>query len=423
MPFGRFILIRRLLCACVGMLALVLLSVGLFQADSVWAQVEGFFVTEATKPAYRKLPEVENQLYGHSYPNQAISQRISRIERTLFGASQRGPSEMRMQRIEKQIGEKNSQAALMEQEPILVYLEEKMFQRTFREKPLPERIRQLETQVFGHSFDAYPVAVRVKKLTYAMPIMAKEVRLTKGDMVIASTERVSQRGPHRTGPPRVDMIQLDATGSNIRMLPNGKPLNSGDYLQTIYRDSNGTLLRWPNLPIKVYIKPNEADADITAQAIRAWKDMFSVEVVSNSAQADVVVAWDKATWDQNTTGLLTKPVVQVDERRNIRTVILISLYPLKNAGDNNKLHIVMHQMGHAFGLWGHSDNPDDVMYPALKMELNDFPSRWAWRSASVGAKVQPVNEVEESQLSQRDINTLLRIYDLPATDLSSYSPY
>jgi hypothetical protein len=423
MPFGHLVIIRRCLHASIVMLVFLLMAVCSQQIDRTWAQSEGFFVTEDTKPAYQRMPDIENQLYGHAYPNQAISQRISRIERTLFGATQRGPSEMRMQRIERQMNEKKSQAALAEQEPILEYLEDKLFQRTFKDKPFPERIRQLEIQVFGHAFDAYPVPVRIKKLTYAMPIVAKEIRLTKGDMVIASTERVSQRGSHRTGPPTVDMVQLDATGSNIRVLPNGKPLSSGDYVQTIYRDSHGALLRWPNLPIKVYVKPSEADADITAKAMQGWRQVFSIEPVQNSAQADVIVAWDRATWDQNTTGLLTKPVVQVDEHRNIRTVILISMYPLKESSPANQLHVLMHQMGHAFGLWGHSDDPGDVMYPALKLELNDFPSRWAWRSASVGAKVQPVHEVEEAKPSQRDVNTLLRVYDLPATDLSSYSPY
>jgi predicted Zn-dependent protease len=219
------------------------------------------------------------------------------------------------------------------------------------------------------------------------------------------------------------MIQLDATGSTIRVLPNGKPLSAGDYAQSIYRDNAGSMLRWQTLPIKVYIKPTEANDAISTQAIQAWQTVFSVNTVPSSVQADVIVAWDRATWDQNTTGLLTKPVVQVDDHHNIRTVILISMYPLKNSAAANQLHVLTHQMGHAFGLWGHSEDPGDIMYPALKPELNDFPSRWAWRSSSIAAKVQPVDWVEDARPSQRDVNTLLKIYDLPATDLSSYSPY
>jgi predicted Zn-dependent protease len=99
------------------------------------------------------------------------------------------------------------------------------------------------------------------------------------------------------------------------------------------------------------------------------------------------------------------------------------MYPLKSAAPANQLHVLEHQMGHAFGLWGHSDDPGDIMYPALKAEMHDFPSRWAWRSAAVDDKVQPSDWLDDSQPSQRDVNTLLKVYGLPATDLSSFSPY
>jgi predicted Zn-dependent protease len=393
-----------------------------FLVPSALAQSEGFFITSSNVAAYQHLPEIENQLYGHAYSNQAVSQRISRVERTLFGASQRGPSELRMSRIEHQMNEKKSQAAVAEQEPILEYLEDKLFQRTFKGMPLPDRIRQLEAQVFGKSFDTYPVSVRIKKLTYAMPLVAKEIRLSSGDTIIASTAQTSKH-LNRNGPPQVDMVQLDATGSTIRVMPNGKPLSAGDYAQVIYRENGGSLLRWHTLPIKVYVKPTDANDFVSAQALKNWQTAFSIQAVPNSAQADVIVTWDQATWAQNTTGLMTKPVVQVDDHHNIRTVILISMYPVKNAPANNQLHILTHQLGHAFGLWGHSDDPGDIMYPALKPELNDFPARWAWRSMSVAAKAQPVELVDDAQPSQRDMNTLLRIYDQPSTDLSSYSPY
>lgn len=390
--------------------------------QSARAQSEGFLVSNETARTYQKVPEIENQLYGHGYPNQAVSQRINRIERTLFGAPQRGPSEVRMKRIEDHMREQKSRATLAEQEPILTYLEEKLFQRTYPEKPLPDRVRQLETQVFGHSFDSYPPAIRIKKLTYAMPIMAKEIRLTKGDTVIASSGRVSQRTP-RNASPKVDLIQLDASSPNTHVLPGGKPLSTGEYSQAVHRDSSGATLRWRNLPIKIYVKPGDADPAISAQAIRAWQSAFSVQPVSSSLQADVIVAWDKPTWDQNTTGLLTRPVVQVDDHRNIRTVILISMFPLRGAEPRIQLHTLSHQLGHAFGIWGHSDDPDDIMYPALKQEVNDYPAKWGWRSASVMAKVQPSGVVDGYQPSQRDVNTLIKLYDLPVNDLSAYSPY
>jgi len=424
-PRKRFALLSNGLGLCLALgilLGLAGIAAGGFAPS--YSQGFGIFVDE-TSPVYRKLPDVENQLYGHSYPEQSVPQRISRIERTLFGFPQRGPTEVRMKGIEARINEKHSQAVRAEQEPMLVYLEEKLFQRTYPQKPTAERLRQLEIQVFGRSFDNYPVDIRMKKLTYAMPVMAREVRLSKGDSVIASTSRATKRLSRSpgTGGAKVEVVQLDAPGNSVRLQSSGTPISTGNYSPSIYKETTGNVLRWAKLPIKVYLKPGEAESALGGQVLQAWKSSFSVEPVSSSAQADVIVTWDKSTWDLNTMGVVTRPVVHVDEDRSIRTVILISLYPFRDLDTAKQLQVLSHELGHAFGIWGHSDDPGDVMYPALRQEMNDFPTRWAWHTAAVNTRVQPSEESASFHPSQRDINTLLKIYTLPATDITSFSPY
>ncbi|HEY9688261.1 MAG TPA: hypothetical protein V6C52_14920 [Coleofasciculaceae cyanobacterium] len=390
------------------------------------AQQETLVLTNQTAGVFQKIPEIENQLYGHAYPSQPLSKRVSRIERTLFGSPQRGALEQRVPRIESKINEHNSRVSLAEQEPIIEYLEEKLFQRTFQEKQLPERIHQLETQVFGRAYDSYPLSIRIKKLTYAMPIMSKEIRLSKGDMVIASTSRTSQqqRGMTAKGESTREVVELDALGSPARKLPNGEILSRGDYFQAIHRNTNGTMLRWAELPIKVYIKQADAlESSITGQAIRAWQSAFSVTATNSPLQADVIVSWDRSDWEQNAKGLITRPLIHMGDSQSIRTVILINMSPMKGQPSGHQLHAVSHQLGHAFGLWGHSDAPEDIMYPTFRQEMNDYPSRWSWRSATAMSRVQPTGMAEGYKPSQRDINTLLRIYDQPAIDLSTFNPY
>lgn len=394
---------------------------------SSWAQHEGVMLTNDMAVVYQRVPLVEKQLYGHTYANQAISQRISRIERTLFGRRQSGPLEARMRGVEARMSEKEDREAQASQEPMLQYLEEKLFQRTFSERNLEERLRQLEAQVFGKTFDQYPVAVRMKKLTYAMPIMAKEIRVTRQapgegirpDMVVASTARTSQRVPRNSGRP-VDMVQLDARDAGSeRVLPGGTAINTGDYFQSIHRAADGSLLRWANLPIKVYIKLSP-ESVMTGQMLNAWKKGFSVEEVSEPSLADVLLSWDRADWEKNPSGLLTRPVKHRDHRGQVRTVILVTMYPLRGQPPQHQQRVVSHQLGHAFGLWGHSDNPQDVMYPLLHWERQDFPSRWGWRSSRDRRPPLPNAHVERHAPSLRDLNTLLRVYDEAATDLAEF---
>ncbi len=403
-----------------------LMILGVMTFTAVWAQSAG----SPGQPRMAPLPihEVENQLYGHTYMSQPTGERLSRIERTLFGTTQRGSTDARMWAIDARVQQKKAQQTLVAQGPLLDYLESKLFQRTYSELAMSERLRRLEVQVFGHAFENYPLPVRMKKLTYAMPLVAKEIRLTQGapegDVVVASTRRKSRVVPRTSQ--KVELVQLDATSpvSFSSPMDPAENLSVGDYSQYIYRDGRGSALRWEKLPIQIYVKGSPAEVTAASQVVQAWQRSLSLRMVNNSAAADVIITWDRGTWSQNTTGLLTRPVVQLDERGAIRTVILINLFPVVGQPSAVQLRALSHQLGHAIGLWGHSEDPDDVMFPALSQELNDFPGKWAWRSGP--NKTQPVTPVaglDAYAPSQRDINTLIKIYAQPANSLSDYSPY
>jgi hypothetical protein len=195
--------------------------------------------------------------------------------------------------------------------------------------------------------------------------------------------------------------------------------SAGSYIQAIHRNPDGTVLRWKKLPVRVFAKPDAGQTTLVRRAIEAWQAGFPVEAVSDPNRSDIVISWERDDWLNVAEGLVTRPVSRVDAQKKPHTVVLISLYPLRAESEGARLHALTHALGHALGLWGHSPNPADIMAPWLGLEHNDFPERWAWRSVRVPPANGTTGRMDDFQPTQRDIDTLLKIYDLPATDLKT----
>ncbi len=430
----------------------------------------GRFIKRTANEVYGTISKVETRLYGKTYWEEALNKRFKRVEKTLFGSSNKGDLEDRLIAIEENLKiSKRPNAQYDHHKPMLQYLEKKIFQRNFPDWPITERIGQLESHVFGKSFYEYPVDVRIKKLTYTIPILAKEIRVSNAGSTLASTQSKASKAPTAIGtnasktkqttteeieikgtsaspPPKPlglkpsgktpkasPIHQLSPTYStpqkNIKT-PSGKAILTGNYLGSTYRTSQGLFLRWMNLPVKVHSKNASVKEElITKEALQLWRRHFPIESVKSAYEADILIEWNRKPASKNP---ITRPILHLDNKKSIRTLILIDMTPYKElpklpAGpplDTLLLHGMLHQLGHAAGLWGHSNNPHDIMYPVNGLESFDILKRWNRRSprqSTLEARGQ--HFLPSPEPSPRDFSTLTRIYSKPGKDLKTYSPY
>jgi len=183
------------------------------------------------------------------------------------------------------------------------------------------------------------------------------------------------------------------------------PTNSGDYFDQITPSPGGYLV-WSQLPIQVYIEPlpttttGVAEAqrwfDAVTQGVQAWQPYLPLTIVNDSETADIQIWRSAPPIQRQPDGTLGR--IRAAETRyefyldssfpgppRLSHRCMISLSPHQAATYTQAT--ARHELGHALGIWGHSLNPEDVMYFS---QVRQPPT-----------------------LSPRDINTLKRIYAQP----------
>jgi predicted Zn-dependent protease len=144
-----------------------------------------------------------------------------------------------------------------------------------------------------------------------------------------------------------------------------------DYFDRLQTTPVGALL-WTRLPISVRIDLGETtDARATAwqqavtQAIADWSALLSLTQTTEET-ADITIRRASLPLRRLKDGKLA-PVRFADTRfefynqdDRLRHRMVITLSPTQ--ADRSLLSGARHELGHALGIWGHSDRPTDVMY-------------------------------------------------------------
>ena len=191
--------------------------------------------------------------------------------------------------------------------------------------------------------------------------------------------------------------------------PSHYVVEAGDYYWDIASNSEGE--EWKQFPIKVFLgsAPQNKWQEGTREAFNIWRDVFPLELVALPQDADIRMGWEISV---SAGGHGGETYEWVDFRRlgNEMTgrriaVIRINLeYPWSK---KEMRAIVLHELGHALGIKGHSKSKGDIMYASMQETSRQIPVPMIpyplfWRTLV-------------DKPSQRDINTLIHLYNSAGT--------
>lgn len=169
--------------------------------------------------------------------------------------------------------------------------------------------------------------------------------------------------------------------------------------------------RWISLPVTVYVGnvPNE-HKDIVIGSINYWKNYFPFEI-SNNPNSDVNIIWVNDL--SGTSNQFQNPYAttrHIFDENGHKCILKVRSRKFCKTELNE---IMLHELGHVVGL-DESTNPNDIMYQIPKAKDSRIGS---WTIMTVGyiPLIIPTGYESgvagKSSLSQRDLNTLHRIYN------------
>ncbi|MBY0403400.1 MAG: tetratricopeptide repeat protein [Cyanobacteria bacterium] len=177
-----------------------------------------------------------------------------------------------------------------------------------------------------------------------------------------------------------------------------KSKNNNNYLA--YAIPNGKIVHWDNtsMPIKVYINDgsnvpgwNPDMRQLFISAMNTWqsatRNKVRFAVTYSKEKADIVVRW-KRNFSHNKIG---ENAFQSSGNTIVRSDVEVATYAGENAPPLSYPELsrtMVHELGHAIGIQGHSPYPQDIMY-------------WMVNDAQSG-------------LTSRDIATMSILYKLEA---------
>lgn len=180
---------------------------------------------------------------------------------------------------------------------------------------------------------------------------------------------------------------------------------AGDYYWQVSRDSEGE--EWDHSPLKVFLgsAPEMKWQEGAREAYDFWSTVLPLQLVALPQDADIRLSWERSDFEGRRAGEDREYVEirRVGEGMKARRIAVISVDMRIRWAKDEMRAVIAHEMGHALGIKGHSDSKKDLMFwqsqeKTRRYSISGIPLPIVWRALV-------------KQPSQRDINTLIRLYN------------
>jgi|GEM_PF-3411334 len=330
---------------------------------------------------YSTISGIEKQVYNKEYSQENFYPRLERLEKSIMNSVYTDSIYVRLKRLQDVLSASKTIKQEDNRNVILDLLENRSFGFNYKEDSTENRLARLEECLFGKAIIGN-IDYRFENLAKQMPASSQQ-NLAQSSNV--TTEQIKDWKEFTS----FADISLDNSDS--------------DYYINIQRFDGKKVFKWGHFPILVYIYP-ESDNYIqnAKKAVQIWSEYIQIDLTNNLQDANILISWKK-----NYTDITKLDKSLYDEHilysKDEKTKAYI--YCGKYKESEYLLKFLTHQIGHSLGLWGHSNNKTDIMYP-FKEFKNDINYRDFNNSPGISVRTAPYRP------STRDINTLIRMYHL-----------